>query len=437
MPVRVIRDPNHPDFPHGTSTGKTRGCTCAPCHRAHARRRKQRWVERQLGHRSNREFLTDTEAEPYVAKLARIRDALGGYHHAAEHVGLGRGTVYAILAGTRKMTVGAARKIGHAPTPAPREAAKLVPLDRVRARLAQAIHEYEWSLTAVAERAGVSPVTTYRLFSEDTRAVALDRTVTRLEAALDVIEGQYSPYGPTRLRHDVWTYQAAGWPISDLARRVGVSADTLHTLMRTEPEPYSLFHATAVRLRAGLDELAGRAPGPGDGVSEKRRLAAAAKATAAGYYPPAAYNEDGTLDWSAIPDHPWTRANERAGRDLDFLHLLLSLLRSGATVGQAAVVLAERTGRQRPGCHKKAERMLSKLRLGETLPGYADRRALLLDVLTDYQAGFIEPVALGVALGLDLRPPKDHPALAEVGQYEYLAARLRQVPAAPDQEVAA
>lgn len=69
--ARVIRDPNHPDFPHGTAKGRQRGCPCTPCKDARRRQLKGNHLNRLSGHDAR---------DPALAGKARehVRDLLDG-----------------------------------------------------------------------------------------------------------------------------------------------------------------------------------------------------------------------------------------------------------------------------------------------------------------------------------------------------------------------
>jgi len=127
---------------------------------------------------------------------------------------------------------------------------------------------------------------------EQARAVTARRPHALVDAAL------------TRQR--VGSMQWLGWPVKWQARRIGCSEPTLYAVLR------GAHTRIEVRFHAAADQLAtavGDRPGPDP--------AATAKAQAAGWGPPAAYDDDGRPVPGAIS------ASAGPGRRLDGLRLLL------------------------------------------------------------------------------------------------------------------
>lgn len=86
---RVVRDPEHPDFPHGTTVGANRGCKCAACRAA--RNRAQKLARYQLGVRGPAKVVVDdATAGRIVGHVEALVAALPGGSHAcvARAVGL-------------------------------------------------------------------------------------------------------------------------------------------------------------------------------------------------------------------------------------------------------------------------------------------------------------------------------------------------------------
>lgn len=63
---RYPSDPKHPDFPHGTITGRDKGCGCDDCREARARSERHRTYRRATGKLGPKDFV---DGEPAIAKL--------------------------------------------------------------------------------------------------------------------------------------------------------------------------------------------------------------------------------------------------------------------------------------------------------------------------------------------------------------------------------
>lgn len=332
---RVIRDPNHPDFPHGTPRGRVRGCGCAPCRVA---RRNQK-------------------------KLAKLR--------LTRH-----GSQKAITPGQRLTVV---RHVEHLRKSVPGA-----------------------SLTAVCAAAGVSHCALRGLNRDEGN---LGPRVARAILAVtpDVLAEHVGLIPAKDLVATVRKTQALGYPLSWQSRVSGVSVVDLVRSERT----YCTSNK-AKKLRAVAAEV-GDTPATPENTGTTQRAISKAKSTARsfGFYPPACYDEDGTLDWRSVPEHPWSRADEEAHKRITIVRALIR--RDGeeisaATIGEALGV-TERT----------VTRVASRSGLTMVSEGYAATAADMQTRLDAFDAELIDPVLF--ALDNDLADPNifpaDHPGFVE------------------------
>jgi len=162
------------------------------------------------------------------------------------------------------------------------------------------------------------------------------------------------------------------------------------------------------RLRARTGE---RVASERHGIAPADSAQAAAAARAAGYYPPATYDDDGRLILNAVPDSPHDRADQRAAVRLRVAAALLDAedlpASELATVTGATAFVLE-----------KVIPVVTDL-LGPY--GDPDR---LRETVAAWQAGALAPLLAALRLGLytlrDKGLPRDHP--------DYIAYRDERAP---------
>lgn len=108
----------------------------------------------------------------------------------------------------------------------------------------------------------------------------------------------------------------AGWPLGRLARESGLTPYRITQLVTTSPETATVAEARAVA--AVYARYSGASPGL-CGVSHIHARAARDRATAAGWAPPAAWDDDTIDDPAAIPQ--WTgHCGTARGADIHARH---------------------------------------------------------------------------------------------------------------------
>lgn len=244
------------------------------------------------------------------------------------------------------------------------------------------------STYAIAECAGITPNSVY--LARDGRP--LRAYVAR--ALLAVTPEQVARVTPrvpsTRAHHQLRTMWALGYAFPWQAARLGSRADHLR---RLKPDAQ-----VTAELAAAVDALArevGDTPaGPEHGIDPRRASRTRSEARRAGWYPPAYYDEDGSLDRRSIPDHPWARLDARCDTDLN-VALALTTGRSQVEVGKEFGVSDKKAGNIAqaaglvyvPGTHTLA-------------PEGRPAAARVREVVHAYQDGALGPVEAALTLNL-------------------------------------
>jgi len=216
--------------------------------------------------------------------------------------------------------------------------------------------------------------------------------------------------------------RALGYPVAWQARECGVPRlDVSIDLRRgSGPVQASIYNALReVHTRVG-DRPATDAHAP-KGV----RTRTMNEARAAGFYPPACYEPDGTLDWRAIPDHPWTVIEEQCHEHIARLEAAIKHPDVGAR-GLTHITLDYTEDDYAPGTSEHTEfgrvemayrRLLEGLRIRNSDTG-AERRAELHEALWRFMhKGEGDPVSFCIEQGImsekSSKIPSDHPAVAK------------------------
>lgn len=241
--ARVVRDLDHPDFPHKTALGYSRGCTRECCLAAERREDKLREYRRANGILSPAK-ITQRESAQLAARIATLTTRHRLTLHAIRlATGLGRDTL---------------------------------------------------------ARARDGRPTSRKSFE---RIMALRPN--------DVTLRTVQPADPTVLRVDQML--ALGYPMSWQAKQVETHIKSVVTMVSrfrlgqqkyVEPETAARFEDLAARIGDNP------ADPERDGIAAREIARAKSIARRHGAYPPVFYNEDGTLNWRAIPDHPWSIVDE-------------------------------------------------------------------------------------------------------------------------------
>lgn len=241
--------------------------------------------------------------------------------------------------------------------------------------------------------------------------------------------------------------QACGFPAQWITDKTGLTFSRLLHPASTQQQVTRPYYET---LKAIFDQIDGRMADPAtDGLTRRQITLAKLAASRAGVYPPAAYNEDGTLNLRALPDHPWAQADDRCAALLELAHAL-------ATTGNRAE--AVRATGDRPGDDQRVTRVIRQLGIKFTdtvtdeISGKVSRfvyepheaRQVNRDVFDRietaweaYVSNDLGPVKAALTLGLvdvDRRGtgalPKDHPEVIAWCAEQASEEELEQAPQA-------
>lgn len=173
-----------------------------------------------------------------------------------------------------------------------RGAGPRVPAAKVRAHVRALLAHPDITYAALSRASGCGPDTIRRLMTENStgrceRRVADALLAVTKQSALAAVSEV--PAEPARVL--LRRLQAHGWPLRELAARVGQASQPAPTFLYRKTVPV-ITAAMWAKVQAVYAELQDK-PGPSDTARKAaRRL---------GYYPPACYDDDGTLDPTAIP----------------------------------------------------------------------------------------------------------------------------------------
>lgn len=163
-----------------------------------------------------------------------------------------------------------------------------VPVDRV-AEHVLALRRLGWTYEQIAERAGVSTWVPHKAATGGTRRLWMDRAAAILGVPLEPM-ASHRGVDSTGTRRRVQALAWMGWPCREVAARAGTTQSTLATLILPHRHP---SFALARRVADVYAELSAT-PGPSK--------VAAAKARAAGFAPPLAWDDDTIDDPAAQPN---------------------------------------------------------------------------------------------------------------------------------------
>jgi hypothetical protein len=206
--------------------------------------------------------------------------------------------------------------------------------------------------------------------------------------------------------HQIRTMEALGYPLRWIAAESGVSVDHIGKIRPGRQTSLPIADAIATLAARVADTPAG----PENGVPWPVAQQARGRAKAAGWYPPAFYDEDRQLIVRAIPDHPWSLLDERA-----------AIIVHGAYLG----------GQGRPSAEVARTLGASKAMVQKDCKqvwGYAYTDACAFDpiasrprilevsrIFHDWEDGQIGPVTAALMLGASFKRPgagqSDHPEL--------------------------
>lgn len=363
---RVIKDPNHPDFPHGTIVGGRRKCPCSPCRVAKNREDKRLAVLRERRGTSSRCAPAEV-AERVVAHIKHLAEMPGfGYAAISESVGLSHSTAGAVVASGR-----------------------------------------------------VSPRAARALLSATPAGVA-----------------KHSPWVPhSEVMFLLRTMQALGYPVAWQERKIG-HVGLLRLIVDREGKQERVDAKVGQKLRDLAREVGDRRATPGPDLPASSIAYALSMAKRHGYYPPAFYDEDGTLNWRSIPDHPWSVADEKAHRRIDLLRYVVR--RDGFDMNNAEIALA--TGETK----REVERVVAQFKLGHTERRRPKRIAWLKAQLDAFDGDAdYDPITFTLDVGLYTPDapliPTDHPGFLSWREEhpDWLTARERKSAAQRERRVAA
>lgn len=252
------------------------------------------------------------------------------------------------------------------------------------------------TVEAIARATGLTTDVIYDLRNGSTRFVlrptidALTRTT--LDDVLANVPLRSLIPADTSRRH-VESLMALGYPGRWIAAQCGYTSGQSNLSFIQKGDAQVTVEMS--RKIAALVEEYGRIPGP----STRSRRSAARH----GWWPPAAYEEDGTLNLRLLPGHPWREADERYGRMIDALIL-------STRIGHTVATAADEYGIERERLRHTAERLQARW-------GDAYRRTV-----AEIERALDEPDADVVLLGLRAGAftvrnpdgvPSDHPAAVQ------------------------
>ena len=288
----VTRDPNHPDFPHGTPAGARRGCPCDPCGESLRTQRRRAEKRRKM-------YGGVRVAPPTLVKRV--------HRHVAS-------LLKAVPASTAKTIC---------------EAAGATP--KVRRVILGNTNNPDDPTLSPASAMAILAVTVEQL-EQHTRRGSTD------EAA-----------------HLIRSMQALGYPFAWQTRQCGVHVEVIANRRKGTKVVYPRQIAAIRDLYARVGE---RAANPErDGVDPAWSRRATAMAAAAGFYPPACYDDNGTLDYRLVPGHPWADADDNAHNIIDTMRLITARssderrdrLARMVGLGSAADLPRKNKGKERAG----------------------------------------------------------------------------------------
>lgn len=287
------------------------------------------------------------------------------------------------------------------------------------------------SIAQVARAAGVGTEAVRRCLKGKallprTSVALLETTHEQVAAAtveLGVMDG-------TQARFYVRTMWALGYPLKWQAEQAGISMQAVCDAGSKAHPSIVIKHFRAIEALARRvgDTLAG----PDDGVHPDRATRARNDARRAGWYPPAAYDDNGNLDPRAIPGNAYEKADEWAMKRL----IAVRALAGGTPLKAVARTL--NMAKETVGKRVRHGLTYEGRGLGLDVKASAPRIRQIMDVWHAVEAAEYGPVT-GVLI-LDIHPRdyyalkawKDHPEVLA-----WLAAQEADTPAPAAEETSA
>lgn len=339
--ARVIKDPDHPDFPHGKFTGYSRGCRKECCLRARRRREK--------------ELILGAAPRTQGAPADRVKQARLHIEALKSDPSVGNGAI------------ARAAKVG------------------------------ESTVNNIVRGRTASNQTVHRILKVTAASVS---SHSRVVAAAPVL---------LKVRQ----MQALGYPVKWQEEQTGLVGIIRCALSNQDAgHQDTVEHKTAAAITALAERIGDRPADDSDGIAKGPRAFVRGRARALGYYPPAFYNEDGTLDYRAIPDHPWAATEEWCHEHIERLNVIIK----NPDLGDAQLArLGNPDGDLNENEERQYGRTLDRLQLRGSHEGSAQRRAELRLALIDFYAGEGDPLTFCLDTGLvapNAQPiAQDHPSL--------------------------
>jgi hypothetical protein len=220
--------------------------------------------------------------------------------------------------------------------------------------------------------------------------------------------------------------QALGYSVAWQDRASGLNGIIRSFMsMHAAGKQSTVDHRTAKAVKALHARVGDRPATPEDGTAKFSITLSKRLAASRGFYPPVFYDEDGTLDWRAIPDHPWTIIEEQCHEHIARLEMALKHPDVGAR-GLTHITLDYTEDDHEPGTPEHTEfsrvemayrRLLEGLRIRNSDTG-PERRAELHEALWRFMhKGEGDPVSFCIKTGIlsakSSKIPSDHPAVAK------------------------
>lgn len=223
-------------------------------------------------------------------------------------------------------------------------------------------------------------------------------------------------------RHLIGTMRALGYPITWQEREAGLPVNTLHRCLNHH-EQVSVRYARAIDALAR--RLGDRQAGPEHGIETHMAERMRREARAQGWYPPAAYDDDGNLDVRSVPGHKWAAADEWCASQVVAHYLLSTGLSARRAAKEAGITYDGLAARPRHGLTYDEEGNLDYKASRDRIKQFADTYGRY----ENYQIGAVTAaIELGVIRG-DFRTYwADHPEVVTWVAAEQAAADTETVP---------
>lgn len=256
------------------------------------------------------------------------------------------------------------------------------------------------TIRSISTSAGLPETLLEQFMNGKTKDIFVESASALLAVTPDSIVKHFYPIEDARRL--IGQLQALGYSIRWQEKRTGID---MHGVFAS---PYPTVRAYVYEALRALLASTGESPADPerDGLTKQGITQAKAAARRNGFYPPACYDEDGTLNPRAIPDHPWAIADDKAHRKIE---LLRTFVTNDGRMSRSEVAAA--CGQD----VKNVDRLVERYGLQLDQPRRPKRIAWLAAQLDRYDTDSVDPVRFCIDIGLtgaDQFSSK-HPAVAQ------------------------